>query len=161
MKIIKFDDKLLLEKSELITDINGGINELVFNMFEAMYAGNGIGLAAVQVGVLKRIFVMDVPDYGKHVLINPVVIDKSLDTNTHEEGCLSIPGISASVARPKEVVLEYIDLDGKKKKLKAKGLLAVCAQHEFDHLEGILFVDRLKSEERLEKIKEYRKLTVY
>jgi peptide deformylase len=126
-----------------------------------MYAGNGIGLAAVQLGVLKRVFVMDVPNFGKYELINPVILDRSLDTDCHEEGCLSIPGIAAEVTRPKEVTVEYINLEGKKKKLKAKGLLAVCIQHEFDHLEGILFVDRLKSEERLEKLKEYRKLQIY
>ena len=160
MSIVTFDNKILLQKSEVIKDIDGKIHKLASEMFKTLYMANGLGLAAVQIGELKRLFVMDVPDFGKYEMINPVIIDKSLETSRREEGCLSLPGIAAEVTRSKEITVEYYDLEGEIKKLKAKGLLATCIQHELDHLEGILFVDRLALEEKLEKLNEFRKLYI-
>ena len=112
-----------------------------------MYAAPGIGLAAVQVGILKRLVVIDISkgeEKKKPIfLINPQIIHKSEKTSVYEEGCLSIPGQFAEIERPAECTLKYIDYNGKEKQLKANGLLATCVQHEVDHLNGILFIDYL------------------
>ncbi|MBN2547227.1 MAG: peptide deformylase [Spirochaetes bacterium] len=160
LKIITYGDKLLTQKSELITDINTDTIKLIEEMFNAMYYNNGIGLAAVQVGQLLNLFVVDVPDFGKYVMINPKILDKSFEKNSYEEGCLSVPGIGHDVERPANIIVEYTDEKGKNKKIEASGLLSTCIQHEYDHLEGILFIDRLDPEERLKKISEYTKLHI-
>ena len=116
-------------------------------MLETMYDANGIGLAAIQIGVPKRIIVMDISKSGEKYnpmyFVNPLIKDKVDKTSTYEEGCLSVPNFFAEVNRPKECHVEYLDYEGKKKILKAEGLLATCIQHEMDHLEGILFIDYL------------------
>lgn len=160
LKVVIYDNQLLNQKSEEIKEIDKEVRELIKKMFKTMYYSNGIGLAAVQVGILKRIFVMDVPDQGTYEMINPVIIDKSDDTSTYEEGCLSLPGIANEVTRSESVVVEYLDIDGNKKRLEASGLLATCIQHEYDHLNGILFIDRLPPEIKFEKIKEYNNLHI-
>ena len=129
-------------------------------MFKTMYFSNGIGLAAVQVGVLKRLITIDVPKFGKYTMINPKIIYKSEEKSSYEEGCLSLPGIASMVERSKNITVEFMDIDGKIKKKDADGLLATCIQHEIDHLDGILFVDRLLPEEKLNKIKEYKNLHI-
>ncbi|MCK4799311.1 MAG: peptide deformylase [Spirochaetes bacterium] len=159
-KIIIFDDHRLNQKSEVISEINDDIIQLANDMQETMSFSNGIGLAAVQVGVLKRLFIIDIPDVGKYTMINPVINDKSIKTNVFEEGCLSLPGIASEVERSKTIYVEYTDLKGNRKTLEATALLATCIQHELDHLEGILFIDRLPPEIKLEKIREYRKLHI-
>ena len=114
-------------------------------MLETMYAANGIGLAAIQIGIPKRIIVMDIskdrnlPMY----FVNPLIKNKDIEMSTYEEGCLSVPDQFAEIDRPKICELEYLDYKGEKKLLKAEGLLATCIQHEMDHLEGILFIDYL------------------
>jgi peptide deformylase len=160
MKVITYDDQLLKEKSENVDNINKEVKDLIKKMFKTMYFSNGIGLAAVQVGVLKRVFVVDVPDYGKYEMINPVITERSDDISVYEEGCLSLPGIAHEVERPNSITVEYQDIDGKKQNLKASGLLATCIQHEYDHLEGILFIDRLSPEDKLKMLKNYNKLHI-
>ncbi len=158
LKIVTMGSDLLKRRSEDITDLSD-IRKLVEDMFDTMYIAGGVGLSAVQVGILKRIFVIDIPDIlnGKHVMINPVIKDLSAEKCSHEEGCLSIPGISSRVERPKKVTVEYTDIKGKRKTLKASGILAVCIQHEYDHLEGTLFIDRINPETKIEKIQEFKK----
>ena len=117
------------------------------DMLETMYSAPGIGLAAVQIGILKRIIVIDVSkeDQKKEplFLVNPKITFKSKKISTYEEGCLSLPGYFAEIKRPAECHVEYIGYDGKNKNLKADGILSTCIQHEIDHLNGILFIDYL------------------
>ena len=112
-----------------------------------MYSASGIGLAAVQIGILKRLIVIDISkeDQSKNpiFLVNPEITFKSKNTSVYEEGCLSLPGHFAEIERPAECKVNYIDYNGQKKELQANGLLATCIQHEIDHLNGILFVDYL------------------
>ncbi|HOV15343.1 MAG TPA: peptide deformylase [Spirochaetota bacterium] len=160
LDLVTLGNEKLHIKSEIITEIGIDIPQLVKEMFETMYVTNGIGLSAVQIGVMKRLFVVDIPNIknGKLVVINPVIKDLSEKTKLHNEGCLSLPGINGDIERPDTVVLEYLDIRGDLKRIKATGLLATCIQHEYDHLEGVLFIDRLSPEEKLQKINEYRKL---
>jgi peptide deformylase len=129
-------------------------------LFKTMYFANGIGLAAVQVGTPIRLIVIDIEKIGKYEMINPVIKNLSNEINVYEEGCLSVPGISSEIERPKDITVEYIDLKGNQKRIDASGLLATCIQHEIDHLNGILFIDRLPPDLRLNKIKEYKKLHI-
>ena len=134
-------DEILKKISKPVEEINEKILTLIDDMFETMYAQNGVGLAAVQVGVLKRIIVIDLYEEGmQFVLINPVLV-KAKGVQEVDEGCLSFPNQFGKVERPKEVVVEALDLDGNKVKLKAKDLLAQALCHEIDHLNGITFVD--------------------
>ena len=139
-------DEILRKKSRevAIDDITGErIQSLIDDMIETMHHYNGVGLAAVQVGILKRVIVIDVEDgKGEYVFINPV-ITKTKGEKECDEGCLSFPNQFGKVIRPTEVVVEYYDRTGKKTKLKAKDLLAQAISHECDHLEGILFIDKL------------------
>ena len=121
------------------------------DMLETMYAADGIGLAAIQIGVAKRIIVMDLSKDGKRkpqYFVNPVIKNKDSLKATYQEGCLSVPNQFADIDRPKKCLVEYLDYDGNKQLLKAEGLLATCIQHEMDHLEGILFIDYLSKLKR-------------
>ncbi len=160
LKVVTYNNEILTKKSQNVDKINKSIKDLVKDMYKTMYFSNGMGLAAVQVGILKRIFIMDIKEIGKYVMINPVILEASEELSVYEEGCLSLPGIAHEVERSNIVTVEYQDLDGKKQKLKATGLLATCIQHEYDHLEGILFIDRLPPEDRLKMIKAYNKLNI-
>ena len=134
-------DEILKKKSREVDVIDDKIQTLIDDMIETMYKFNGVGLSAVQVGVLKRIVVIDIDDgTGVKVLINPKII-KTKGEHEVEEGCLSFPNQYAKVIRPKEVTVEALDRSGKKITIKAKNLLAQAIAHELDHLEGILFVD--------------------
>ena len=139
-------DEILRKKSREveIDDITGErIQSLIDDMIETMHHYNGVGLAAVQVGILKRVIVINVEDgQGEYVFINPV-ITKTKGEKECDEGCLSFPNQFGKVVRPIEIVVEYYDRTGKKSKLKAKDLLAQAISHECDHLEGILFIDKL------------------
>lgn len=136
-------DEILYKKSKEVDIIDDRTQELIDDMIETMYKYNGVGLAAVQVGVLKRIVVIDLyDDKGPIVLINPNIL-KTKGEQEVEEGCLSFPNKFAKIIRPAEVVVEYTDREGKKVKLKAKELLAQAICHEYDHLEGELFVDKI------------------
>ena len=162
--IIIEPDPLLRKKSEELEKVDGSVRNLMDDMLETMYAAPGIGLAAVQVGILKRLVVIDISkgDEKKNpiFLINPVVTHKSKNTSTFEEGCLSLPGHFAEIERPAECHVDYIDYNGKKKKLEAKGILATCIQHEIDHLNGILFIDylsKLKKDMIIKKLIKHKK----
>ena len=151
-KIITEPDTILRKKSVNLEKVDDDLRELMDDMLETMYAAPGIGLAGVQIGILKRMIVIDVSkDEEKKsplFLINPEIITKSRNTSVYEEGCLSLPGYFAEIERPAECQIEYVDYHGKKKEMKASGLLATCIQHEVDHLNGILFIDYLSKLKR-------------
>ncbi len=146
-KIVIEPDPILRKKSEVLEKVDDELRELLNDMLETMYAAPGIGLAAVQIGVLKRLIVIDISkDKEKKnplFLINPEIISRSKKTTIYEEGCLSLPGHFAEIERPAECQIKFIDYNGKKKELSANGLLATCIQHEVDHLNGVLFIDYL------------------
>ena len=134
------------------------------DMLETMYAAPGIGLAAIQIGILKRLVVIDISKEKEKrkpiFLVNPEIIYRSKETSVYEEGCLSLPGQFAEVERPAECSVKYIDYFGKDKELKANGLLATCIQHEIDHLNGILFIDylsKLKKDMIIKKLVKHKK----
>tara|TARA_B100001121_G_C18638119_1_gene597746 strand:- start:735 stop:1259 length:525 start_codon:yes stop_codon:yes gene_type:complete len=163
-EIITVPDEILKKKSDPIENI--GINEkkLIVDLFETMYNSNGIGLAAVQVGILKRILVVDVSNKNEKknpiTLINPIIQDLSDETSIYEEGCLSIPETFIEIERPQICNVEYIDEKGKKKNLKCDGLLSTCIQHEINHLDGKLIIDhlsKLKKDLIIKKISRLKK----
>ena len=162
-KILIEPDPLLRKKCEPLEKVDDDLRKLMNEMLATMYDAPGIGLAAIQVGVLKRVVVIDLfKDEKKNplFLINPEIVHKSKNTSIYEEGCLSLPGQFAEIERPAECVLKYIDYNGKKKELKAKGLLATCIQHEVDHLDGILFIDylsKLKKDMIIKKLVKQKK----
>lgn len=164
LKILTIPDPRLKHKSLEVKTFNNETNIIVKNMYETLYnSGNGIGLAAPQVGILKRIVVIDLKqeNISKQItLINPKILDKSNDTFINEEGCLSVPEYYAEVERSKEIKYEWYDQSGKRKESSADGLLSICIQHEIDHLDGILFIDYLSSLKRkmaLEKLNRIKK----
>jgi peptide deformylase len=165
LPIITAPDPRLKVISTKVTVVDGTVRKLMDDMLESMYAAVGLGLAAVQVGVPKRVIVMDTAKQGEPskplYLINPEIIAASDTDVSFEEGCLSLPGQYAEVERPAEVEISYLDYHGKPRRLKADGLLATCVQHEMDHLEGILFVDHISALKRnmiLRKLLKQRKL---
>ncbi len=145
--IITEPNKILRQKSLPVDKVGKVEQRLMDDMLETMYSAKGIGLAAIQIGVPKRIIVMDISknDEKKNPIyfVNPTIKNKIEEISTYEEGCLSVPNFFAEVDRPKKCDVEYLDYSGKKKLLNAEGLLATCIQHEMDHLEGILFIDYL------------------
>lgn len=153
--IVTYDDDRLRIKSETVNDINKDIKQLVKDMYQMMYMNNGIGLSAVQIGVHLRIFVTDVPKFGKYTMINPEIVNFSDKSSTYEEGCLSIPGIQTEVERPAEISIRYTDLKGKEKTIDASGLLSTCFQHEYDHLRGKLFIDKIDPTVKNKIMKDY------
>ena len=144
--IITEPNKILRQISKPVSSVGNKERKLMDDMLETMYAANGIGLAAIQIGVPKRIIVMDISKDGKKnpmYFVNPKIKNKHKEKSTYEEGCLSVPNYFAEVDRPKYCEVEYLDYQGENKILKAEGLLATCIQHEMDHLEGVLFIDYL------------------
>ena len=145
--ILTEPNKLLRQISKPVERVGKEEQQLMDDMLETMYAANGIGLAAIQIGIPKRIIVMDISkDENKkepRYFVNPVVQNKDKIKSIYEEGCLSVPNQFAEIERPKNCDIEYLDYNGNKQILKAEGLLATCIQHEMDHLEGILFIDYL------------------
>jgi peptide deformylase len=145
--ILTEPNNILRKISKPVKNVGESERLLMDDMLETMYAANGIGLAAIQIGVPKRIIVMDIGGKdGKkepRFFVNPIIKNKDPSKSTYEEGCLSVPNQFAEIDRPSKCEVEYLDYDGKKKILKAEGLLATCIQHEMDHLEGILFIDYL------------------
>lgn len=146
-----FGDPVLRQRSSEIDNIDGALVRLAEDMIETMYDAPGVGLAAPQVGVERRMFVYDVGD-GPAVVINPQILESSGEW-MYQEGCLSIPGLSWELVRPKEVHLRGIDLDGNELDIEADELLARCFQHEMDHLDGILIVERLEDLDRKEAMR--------
>ena len=145
--ILTEPNKLLRQVSKSVKKVGREERQLMDDMLETMYAANGIGLAAIQIGVPKRIIVMDLSkDENKkepRYFVNPVIKKSDSLKSTYEEGCLSVPNQFAEIDRPRKCEVEYLDYNGEKKLLVAEGLLATCIQHEMDHLEGILFIDYL------------------
>jgi len=156
LPIVTYDDKILYEKAEPVSENSRQLQELIDDMFDTMYNAEGVGLAAPQVGISSRLFVMDAdvmvkeqedsPEeelYGALAIINPEIVSGSEDTIQLEEGCLSIPEVTGPVTRPKEITVAYLNRDFEKEKRTFTGWPARIIQHEYDHLEGILFLDHL------------------
>ena len=144
--IITEPNKILRQVSKPVLHVGNEERKLMDDMLKTMYAANGIGLAAIQIVIPKRIIVMDISKDGNKnpmFFVNPLIKNKDKEKTTYEEGCLSVPNYFAEVDRPKYCEVEYLDYSGESKILKADGLLATCIQHEMDHLEGILFIDYL------------------
>ena len=181
--IIEAPDPRLKTVSEPVTEFDADLKTLTDDMFETMYAANGIGLAAIQIGVPKRILVIDLQpedpdappvecDHDGHshthpatkkeprIFVNPEILDPSQELATYQEGCLSVPDIYADVDRPSACRVRYQDLDGNRHEEDLTGMMATCIQHEMDHLEGILFIDhlsRLKRQMALKKLDKLRR----
>ena len=150
--ILTEPNKLLRQVSKSVEKVGVEEQTLMNDMLETMYAAPGIGLAAIQIGIPKRIIVMDISNYKNkkepRYFVNPVIKNKNIIKAKYEEGCLSVPNQFAEIERPNSCEVEYLDYNGEKKLLKAEGLLATCVQHEMDHLEGILFIDYLSKLKR-------------
>jgi peptide deformylase len=159
--ILTLPDPRLRLVSKPVGKVDAAIRKLVEDMFETMYGAPGIGLAAVQVGVPKRVVTMDLAkkDEPKNpkVYINPEILWASEERSTYEEGCLSIPEYYEEVERPAQVKVRYTDLDGNAQEVEANGLLATCLQHEVDHLNGVLFIDHISKLKRSRVIKKFAK----
>ena len=153
-ELIFLGDNKLKKKSLPVDDFSSSLVTLVDDMIETMYAQRGIGLAAVQIGILKRIFVIDIAEEtdGPIVFINPTITYRSKELMSYEEGCLSIPSVLHTINRPKKVTVDYFNAEGEKQQFTAEGLLAVCIQHEYDHLEGVLFIDHATSKKEQQEI---------
>ena len=151
-EILTEPNELLRKKSLTVEKVDKDLQKLMDDMLETMYAAPGIGLAAIQVGVPKRVIVLDLAskDETKNPMyfVNPEIVDKSKNNTIYEEGCLSVPGQFAEIERPDRCHIKYLDYYGKEKEIEAKGMLATCVQHEIDHLEGILFIDYLSKLKR-------------
>ena len=139
-KIVEIGDEILKEKAKPVKSINANIIKLLHNMADTLYEAKGAGLAAPQIGVSKRVIVVDIGE-GLYELVNPQIISTA-GQETDVEGCLSIPGLIGDVTRAATIKVRYLDRHGKEKNLTAEGLLARAMQHEIDHLEGILYIDR-------------------
>ena len=154
-------NEILRQKSLTVEKVDREIKTLMNDMLDTMYAAPGIGLAAIQVGIPKRVIVLDIEQKeGKKnpiFLINPKIIKKSENKSTYEEGCLSVPGQFAEIDRPDKCHVKYLDYHGNKKEINAEGMLATCIQHEMDHLEGILFIDYLSKLKKTMIIKKLSK----
>lgn len=142
LKIREIGDPVLRSKAKKIDEVNKKTNDLIDNMFETMYAEEGVGLAAPQVGMLKRIAVVDIREENKIVLINPEIIEEE-GKAIMEEGCLSIPGEIGDVIRAEKIKVRSLDREGKVVEFEAEGFEARAIQHEIDHLDGVLFVDKI------------------
>ena len=146
-KIITEPNKILRQKSAQVEKVDDEIRSLMDDMLLTMYAAPGIGLAAIQIGIAKRVIVLDLSrgEEKKQPMyfVNPEIISSSNQFLEYEEGCLSVPGQFAEIKRPNKCYIRYLDYDGSNKELKTEGLLSTCIQHEIDHLEGILFIDYL------------------
>jgi len=145
--ILTEPNKILRQVSKPVELVGKEEQKLMDDMLQTMYHSNGIGLAAIQIGIPKRIIVLDISkneeEKNPMCFVNPIINNKDSENSTYEEGCLSVPNYFAEVDRPKKCDVEYLDYNGQKKFLKTEGLLATCIQHEMDHLEGILFIDYL------------------
>ena len=150
LKILEFPDPRLRTRAEKVTRFDQGLKSITEDMLETMYEARGIGLAATQVDIHERIIVIDVSEEGNEplVFINPTIVETSGEEQAFEEGCLSVPGFRETVSRPENVTIKAQDINGVEFQKECEDLLAVCIQHEMDHLEGKLFVDYLSSLKR-------------
>jgi len=159
LNIVTLGDERLQKHSILVPEFDGEIKTLAEQMFETMHTNKGIGLAAVQVGKLIRLFITHIPNDGPRVFINPEIVETSVDQGTYEEGCLSIPEVNADVIRPAQVRIQAWNLRGRPFSLDADQMLARVIQHELDHLNGVLFIDRLNPKKRERLVKRYEKVS--
>ncbi|HEV3049359.1 MAG TPA: peptide deformylase [Longimicrobium sp.] len=152
--------EVLRRKAETVPTPGPELDRLVADMFETMYDASGIGLAAPQIGLSERLIVVDVKEDGAQpmALLNPTVVESGSAKDRVEEGCLSIPGVAATVERPTSVVVEATNARGQPVRIQAQGMLARCLQHEIDHLDGVLFIDRISPIKRKMLLAKYRKL---
>jgi len=148
LSIIRLGDDILAKHSVVVPDINGDIQALADGMFDALDKEKGVGLAAVQVGRLLRLFITRVPGDSPRVFINPDILETSIEQEPFEEGCLSVPGLYTDVIRPSSVRIQAWNVKGKPFSLSVDGYLARVIQHEFDHLNGILFIDRIDKKKK-------------
>jgi peptide deformylase len=157
MEILYLGNELLLRKADPVAPIDGEYKQIAREMIDIMHQGKGCGLAGPQVGLMKRIFVVHIEGDEPRVFINPSIIETSQEREIYEEGCLSIPGIWADVIRPKTVQVQAWTEKGRPFTLKADGILARAIQHEYDHLEGVLFIDRLSESGRNKILAKWKK----
>ena len=161
LPILTAPDPRLKKKSLPVDTVDAGVRQLMDDMLETMYDAPGIGLAAPQVGVLKRVVVLDIDredtKTGPLLMANPEIVAASDEDVSYEEGCLSVPDHYSDVVRPAKVTVRYLDRDGKQQDLACDGLLATCVQHEIDHLDGVLFIDHLSRLKRERVIKKFIK----
>lgn len=171
LPILKAPHPVLKTKVLPVDKVDDIIRKQVEDMFDTMYDDSGVGLAAPQVGISNRVLVLDVEQFTAEgepsekgnpiAFINPEILESSEETNIHNEGCLSLPGMYADIERPKVIRLKYLDIDGKTQTIDADGLLSTCIQHEIDHLDGVLFVDHLSNLKRnmiMKKLQKIKKL---
>jgi peptide deformylase len=163
-QILVEPNEILRKKSFPVEKVDEELQKLMNDMLETMYAAPGIGLAAIQIGVPKRVIVMDIAQKEgpkkPMFFVNPEIIFKSDNNSTYEEGCLSVPGQFAEIDRPNKCQINYLDYHGEKKEIEVEGMLATCIQHEIDHLEGILFIDylsKLKKSMIIKKLSKQKK----
>jgi peptide deformylase len=163
-EILTEPNEVLRKKSLPVKKVDGDLQQLMKDMLDTLYAAPGIGLAAIQIGVPKRVIVLDLSskDEPKNPMcfVNPEIITKSENKSTYEEGCLSVPGQFAEIDRPDKCHIKYLDYNGQQKEIKAEGMIATCIQHEIDHLEGILFIDylsKLKKTMIVKKLSKHKK----
>ncbi len=161
LPILILPDPKLRLKSEPVETTDAELRQLIEDMFETLYDAPGIGLAAIQVGVPKRVVTVDLHKKDEaprpQVFLNPEIVESSEETSTYEEGCLSIPDIHEDVERPARVRVRYLSLDGEWREMDAEGLLATCLQHEIDHTNGVLFIDRISKLKRDRIVKKFAK----
>lgn len=162
LPIILLPDPVLRRVADPITSVDDEVRQLADDMLETMYAAPGVGLAAPQVKVSRRLIVLDVSDNDEekrpHVMINPEIVRRSEQLKMHEEGCLSIPDVRVEIERPADIVVQYLDRDGKQQELEANELLATCIQHEIDHLDGRLLIDYMSRLKRDMVVRRLKKL---
>jgi peptide deformylase len=161
--IVLMGDPVLRDRAEPVEAFDPELESLVQDMFETMYHADGVGLAAPQIGISRRVLVVDVrneevPESGRYALVNPEVLDSSSATEKATEGCLSIPGLEDVVSRPASVEVRGFDPSGREVTITAEGLLARALQHEIDHLNGVLFLDRVSALKRRMLLKKWKKL---
>ena len=162
LPLILLPDPVLRQKSLPVEEVDEEVNRLVDDMLETMYDAPGIGLAAIQVAVPRRLLVIDVSKDDEpsdpRVFINPEIVSRSDESSVYEEGCLSIPDYYAEVERPASLTVRHLDREGHEKVTEADGLLATCLQHEIDHLDGVLFIDHLSKLKRDIVVRKFTKL---
>lgn len=160
--LVILPDPVLREVSSPVETVNDDLRRLADDMLETMYDAPGIGLAAIQIGVPKRMLVIDLAKEGEEkqpqVFINPEILSSSEERSVYEEGCLSIPDYYAEVERPAVITVRHLDREGKEQQVEAGGLLATCLQHEIDHLNGVLFIDHISRLKREMVVKKFTKL---
>jgi len=159
LDIYTLGEEVLEQKCQPVTKFDSGLRVLVNAMFETLDEADGVGLAAPQIGVSSRLFVINIRNVEKRAFVNPQIIETSIETTSAEEGCLSIPGVWHDVERPSKVTVQAQDIEGKAFVVKAEGLLARAIQHENDHLNGMLFINRLDEVEKEKVVKAYERKT--